>query len=143
MRTRVTNRKITTNTHRVILETLLGIIARREKQLRGKLAVLDLQQQALISEQQICQTRTLAVNARLKELMDWQGTLSCHLLLDKKQQMAGLFTQAQRFLTQRQQLENQYQLLVSQRSKLQENFNALMKKKEKITMVLNDAYYQS
>ncbi len=143
MRTRVTNRKITTNTHRVILETLLGIIARREKQLRGKLAVLDLQQQALISEQQICQTRTLAVNARLKELMDWQGTLSCHLLLDKKQQMVGLFTQAQSFLTQRQQSENQYQLLVSQRSKLQENFNALMKKKEKITMVLNDAYYQS
>ncbi|SUG29242.1 secretion system apparatus SsaO [Salmonella enterica subsp. arizonae] len=143
MRARVTNRKITANTHRVILETLLEIIARREKQLRGKLTVLDQQQQALISEQQVCQTRALAVNARLKELTDWQGTLSCHLLLDKKLQMARLFTQAQSFLTQRQQLDNQYQQLVSQQSKLQENVNALMKRKEKITMVLNDAYYQS
>lgn len=102
-----------------------------KKQLRGKLAVLEQQQQAIISEQQICQTRALAVNARLKELIGWQGTLSCHLLLDKKQQMAGLFTQSQSFLTQRQQLENQYQQLVSQRSELQENFNALMKRKEK------------
>ncbi|PZM29962.1 SPI-2 type III secretion system apparatus protein SsaO [Salmonella enterica] len=129
------------------METLLEIIARREKQLRGKLTVLDQQQQAIITEQQICQTRALAVSTRLKELMGWQGTLSCHLLLDKKQQMAGLFTQAQSFLTQRQQLEkqleNQYQQLVSRRSELQKNFNALMKKKEKITMVLSDAYYQS
>lgn len=143
MRTRVTNKKITTNTHRVILETLLEIIARREKQLHGKIAILDQQKQALITEQQSCQTRTLAVNARLKELMGWQGTLSCHLLLDKKQQMARLFTQAQSILTQRQQLEEQYQQIVSRRSTLQENFNALMKRKEKITMVLNDAYYQS
>lgn len=143
MRTRVTNKTITTNTHRVILETLLEIIARREKQLHGKIAILDQQKQALIAEQQSCQTRTLAVNARLKELMGWQGTLSCHLLLDKKQQMARLFTQAQSILTQRQQLEEQYQQIVSQRSTLQENFNALMKRKEKITMVLNDAYYQS
>lgn len=143
MRTRVTNKTITTNTHRVILETLLEIIARREKQLHGKIAILDQQKQALIAEQQICQTRTLAVNARLKELMGWQGTLSCHLLLDKKQQMARLFTQAQSILTQRQQLEEQYQQIVSRRSTLQENFNALMKRKEKITMVLNDAYYQS
>lgn len=97
MRTRATHRKITPNTHRMIMETLLEIIARREKQLRGKLAVLDQQQQAIISEQQICLTRALAVNARLKELMGWQGTLSCHLLLDKKQQMAGLFTQSQSF----------------------------------------------
>ncbi|MGL0444515.1 type III secretion system protein SsaO, partial [Salmonella enterica subsp. enterica] len=74
------------------METLLEIIARREKQLRGKLTVLDQQQQAIITEQQICQTRALAVSTRLKELMGWQGTLSCHLLLDKKQQMAGLFT---------------------------------------------------
>lgn len=131
MRTRATHRKITPNTHRVIMETLLEIIARREKQLRGKLTVLDQQQQAIITEQQICQTRALAVSTRLKELMGWQGTLSCHLLLDKKQQMAGLFTQAQSFLTQRQQLENQYQQLVSRRSELQKNFNALMKKKEK------------
>ncbi|ESB79534.1 type III secretion system protein SsaO [Salmonella enterica subsp. enterica serovar Typhimurium str. ST4581] len=79
------------------METLLEIIARREKQLRGKLTVLDQQQQAIITEQQICQTRALAVSTRLKELMGWQGTLSCHLLLDKKQQMAGLFTQAQSF----------------------------------------------
>ncbi|SQI75817.1 secretion system apparatus SsaO [Salmonella enterica subsp. houtenae serovar Houten] len=143
MRTRVTNKTITTNTHRVILETLLEIIARREKQLHGKIAILDQQKQALIAEQQSCQTRTLAVNARLKELMGWQGTLSCHLLLDKKQQMARLFTQAQSILTQRQQLEEQYQQIVSRRSTLQENFNALMKRKEKITMVLNDAYYQS
>ncbi|SUF52070.1 secretion system apparatus SsaO [Salmonella enterica] len=143
MRTRVTNKTITTNTHRVILETLLEIIARREKQLHGKIAILDQQKQALITEQQSCQTRTLAVNARLKELMGWQGTLSCHLLLDKKQQMARLFTQAQSILTQRQQLEEQYQQIVSRRSTLQENFNALMKRKEKITMVLNDAYYQS
>lgn len=143
MRTRVTNKTITTNTHRVILETLLEIIARREKQLHGKIAILDQQKQALITEQQSCQTRTLAVNARLKELMSWQGTLSCHLLLDKKQQMAKLFTQAQSILTQRQQLEEQYQQIVSRRSTLQENFNALMKRKEKITMVLNDAYYQS
>lgn len=143
MRTRATHRKITPNTHRVIMETWLEIIARREKQLRGKLTVLDQQQQAIITEQQICQTRALAVSTRLKELMGWQGTLSCHLLLDKKQQMAGLFTQAQSFLTQRQQLENQYQQLVSRRSELQKNFNALMKKKEKITMVLSDAYYQS
>lgn len=143
MRTRVTNKTITTNTHRVILETLLEIIARREKQLHGKIAILDQQKQSLIAEQQSCQTRTLAVNARLKELMGWQGTLSCHLLLDKKQQMARLFTQAQSILTQRQQLEEQYQQIVSRRSTLQENFNALMKRKEKITMVLNDAYYQS
>ncbi len=143
MRTRVTNKTITTNTHRVILETLLEIIARREKQLHGKIAILDQQKQALIAKQQSCQTRTLAVNARLKELMGWQGTLSCHLLLDKKQQMARLFTQAQSILTQRQQLEEQYQQIVSRRSTLQENFNALMKRKEKITMVLNDAYYQS
>lgn len=143
MRTRVTNKTITTNTHRVILETLLEIIARREKQLHGKIAILDQQKQALIAEQQSCQTRTLAVNARLKALMGWQGTLSCHLLLDKKQQMARLFTQAQSILTQRQQLEEQYQQIVSRRSTLQENFNALMKRKEKITMVLNDAYYQS
>lgn len=143
MRTRVTNKTITTNTHRVILETLLEIIARREKQLHGKIAILDQQKQALITEQQSCQTRTLAVNARLKELMGWQGTLSCHLLLDKKQQMARLFTQAQSILTQRQQLEEQYQQIVSRRSTLQENFNTLMKRKEKITMVLNDAYYQS
>lgn len=143
MRTRVTNKTITTNTHRVILETLLEIIARREKQLHGKIAILDQQKQALITEQQSCQTRTLAVNARLKELMGWQGTLSCHLLLDKKQQMARLFTQAQSILTQRQQLEEQYQQIVSRRSTLQANFNALMKRKEKITMVLNDAYYQS
>lgn len=143
MRTRVTNKTITTNTHRVILETLLEIIARREKQLHGKIAILDQQKQALITEQQSCQTRTLAVNARLKELMGWQGTLSCHLLLDKKQQMARLFTQAQSILTQRQQLEEQYQQIVSRRSTLQEDFNALMKRKEKITMVLNDAYYQS
>lgn len=143
MWTRVTNKTITTNTHRVILETLLEIIARREKQLHGKIAILDQQKQALITEQQSCQTRTLAVNARLKELMSWQGTLSCHLLLDKKQQMAKLFTQAQSILTQRQQLEEQYQQIVSRRSTLQENFNALMKRKEKITMVLNDAYYQS
>lgn len=143
MRTRVTNKTITTNTHRVILETLLEIIARREKQLHGKIAILDQQKQALIAEQQSCQTRTLAVNTRLKELMGWQGTLSCHLLLDKKQQMARLFTQAQSILTQRQQLEEQYQQIVSRRSTLQENFNALMKRKEKITMVLNDAYYQS
>lgn len=143
MRTRVTNKTITTNTHRVILETLLEIIARREKQLHGKIAILDQQKQALITGQQSCQTRTLAVNARLKELMGWQGTLSCHLLLDKKQQMARLFTQAQSILTQRQQLEEQYQQIVSRRSTLQENFNALMKRKEKITMVLNDAYYQS
>lgn len=143
MWTRVNDRKITTNTHRVILETLLEIIARREKQLHGKIAVLDQQQQAIIYEQQTCQMRALAVNARLKELMGWQGTLSCHLLLDKKQQMARLFTQAQSFLTQRQQLEEQYQQLVSRRSKLQESFNALMKRKEKITMVLNDAYYKS
>lgn len=143
MRTRVTNKTITTNTHRVILETLLEIIARREKQLHGKIAILDQQKQALITEQQSYQTRTLAVNARLKELMGWQGTLSCHLLLDKKQQMARLFTQAQSILTQRQQLEEQYQQIVSRRSTLQENFNALMKRKEKITMVLNDAYYQS
>lgn len=143
MRTRVTNKTITTNTHRVILETLLEIIARREKQLHGKIVILDQQKQALIAEQQSCQTRTLAVNARLKELMGWQGTLSCHLLLDKKQQMARLFTQAQSILTQRQQLEEQYQQIVSRRSTLQENFNALMKRKEKITMVLNDAYYQS
>lgn len=132
MRTRATHRKITPNTHRVIMETLLEIIARREKQLRGKLTVLDQQQQAIITEQQICQTRALAVSTRLKELMGWQGTLSCHLLLDKKQQMAGLYTQAQSFLTQRQQLENQYQQLVSRRSELQKNFNALMKKKEKL-----------
>lgn len=143
MRTRVTNKTITTNTHRVILETLLEIIARREKQLHGKIAILDQQKQALIAEQQSCQTRTLAVNTRLKELMSWQGTLSCHLLLDKKQQMAKLFTQAQSILTQRQQLEEQYQQIVTRRSTLQENFNALMKRKEKITMVLNDAYYQS
>lgn len=143
MRTRVTNKTITTNTHRVILETLLEIIARREKQLHGKIAILDQQKQALIAKQQSCQTRTLAVNARLKELMGWQGTLSCHLLLDKKQQMARLFTQAQSILTQRQQLEEQYQQIVSRRSTLQENFNALMKRKEKITMVLNNAYYQS
>ncbi len=97
MRTRATHRKITSNTHRVIMETLLEIIARREKQLRSKLTVLDQQQQAIITEQQICQTRALAVTTRLKELMGWQGTLSCHLLLDKKQQMAGLFTQAQSF----------------------------------------------
>lgn len=132
MRTRVTNKTITTNTHRVILETLLEIIARREKQLHGKIAILDQQKQALITEQQSCQTRTLAVNARLKELMGWQGTLSCHLLLDKKQQMARLFTQAQSILTQRQQLEEQYQQIVSRRSTLQENFNALMKRKEKL-----------
>lgn len=132
MRTRVTNKTITTNTHRVILETLLEIIARREKQLHGKIAILDQQKQALIAEQQSCQTRTLAVNARLKELMGWQGTLSCHLLLDKKQQMARLFTQAQSILTQRQQLEEQYQQIVSRRSTLQENFNALMKRKEKL-----------
>ncbi|HCM1938202.1 TPA: SPI-2 type III secretion system apparatus protein SsaO [Salmonella enterica subsp. houtenae serovar 57:z4,z23:-] len=125
------------------METLLEIIARREKQLHGKIAILDQQKQALITEQQSCQTRTLAVNARLKELMGWQGTLSCHLLLDKKQQMARLFTQAQSILTQRQQLEEQYQQIVSRRSTLQENFNTLMKRKEKITMVLNDAYYQS
>lgn len=31
MRTRATYRKITPNTHRVIMETLLEIIARREK----------------------------------------------------------------------------------------------------------------
>lgn len=55
-----------------------------KKQLRGKLTVLDQQQQAIITEQQICQTRALAVSTRLKELMGWQGTLSCHLLLDKK-----------------------------------------------------------
>ncbi len=61
MRTRATYRKITPNTHRVIMETLLEIIARREKQLRGKLTVLDQQQQAIITEQQICQTRALAV----------------------------------------------------------------------------------
>ncbi|VDY41740.1 secretion system apparatus SsaO [Salmonella enterica subsp. enterica serovar Daytona] len=60
MRTRATYRKITPNTHRVIMETLLEIIARREKQLRGKLTVLDQQQQAIITEQQICQTRALA-----------------------------------------------------------------------------------
>ncbi|EAA7242480.1 SPI-2 type III secretion system apparatus protein SsaO [Salmonella enterica subsp. salamae] len=125
------------------MKILLEIIARREKQLRGKLAVLDQQQQAIISEQQICQTRALAVNARLKEFTGWRGTLSCHLLLDKKQQMAGLFTQSQSCLTQRQQLENQYQQLVSRRSELQVNFNALMKRKEKITIVLSDAYYQS
>lgn len=89
MRTRATYRKITPNTHRVIMETLLEIIARREKQLRGKLTVLDQQQQAIITEQQICQTRALAVSTRLKELMGWQGTLSCHLLLDKKQQWPG------------------------------------------------------
>lgn len=69
MRTRATHRKITPNTHRVIMETLLEIIARREKQLRGKLTVLDQQQQAIITEQQICQTRALAVSTRLKELM--------------------------------------------------------------------------
>ncbi|ECZ2007294.1 type III secretion system protein SsaO, partial [Salmonella enterica] len=43
------------------METLLEIIARREKQLRSKLTVLDQQQQAIITEQQICQTRALAV----------------------------------------------------------------------------------
>lgn len=59
MRTRATYRKITPNTHRVIMETLLEIIARREKQLRGKLTVLDQQQQAIITEQQICQTRAV------------------------------------------------------------------------------------
>ncbi|ECX8956182.1 SPI-2 type III secretion system apparatus protein SsaO, partial [Salmonella enterica] len=47
------------------METLLEIIARREKQLRGKLTVLDQQQQAIITEQQICQTRALAVSTRL------------------------------------------------------------------------------
>ncbi|EGN7740801.1 SPI-2 type III secretion system apparatus protein SsaO, partial [Salmonella enterica subsp. enterica serovar Idikan] len=34
------------------METLLEIIARRETQLRGKLTVLDQQQQAIITEQQ-------------------------------------------------------------------------------------------
>ncbi|ECG8588915.1 type III secretion system protein SsaO [Salmonella enterica subsp. salamae] len=125
------------------METLLEIIARREKQLRSKLAGLERQQRELIAEQQICQSHALAVNVRMKELMCWQGTLSCHLLLDKKQQMAELFTRSQMFLTQRQQLNDQYQQLESQRNKVQENFNALMKRKEKITMVLTDAHYQS
>ncbi|MGS9064140.1 SPI-2 type III secretion system apparatus protein SsaO, partial [Salmonella enterica subsp. enterica serovar Infantis] len=48
------------------------MIARREKQLRGKLTELEQQQQAIIKEQQICQTRALAVTNRLKEIMCWQ-----------------------------------------------------------------------
>ena len=126
----------------LIFRRLRQVNKLREAKLRKQLTLFDQHQQTLLSEMEHCRQDHASVTARLRTLLNWQGTSSCQALLDKKCEMSQLAIYQHKLLSMQHQLQENQQLLADQRGELQKNLRNILKKNEKIDRVLANEHHQ-